>query len=110
MGESHEVWNGSSVSESRPKVEVTGKGSDRMWQLLSTPMDGSKIGMKGEILDRRNPLAFAHSANHPAKDMVPNVMVSPYDFPLTEKNLRVYIPTISFGNGEAVNMKRFGSF
>ncbi|XP_027096479.1 uncharacterized protein [Coffea arabica] len=109
-GESREVWNGSCVSESRPKVEVTGKGSDRMWQLLSKPMDGSKIGMKGEILERRNPLAFAHYANHPAKDMVPNVMVSPYDFPLTEKNLRVYIPNISFGNGEEVNMKRFGSF
>ncbi|XP_027153694.1 uncharacterized protein LOC113753674 [Coffea eugenioides] len=109
-GESHEVWNGSSVSESRPKVEVTGKGSDRMWQLLSKPLDGSKIGMKGEILERRNPLALAHYANHPAKDMVPNVMVSPYDFPLTEKNMRVYIPNISFGNGEEVNMKRFGSF
>lgn len=109
-GESRELWNGSGVSESRPKVEVTGKGSDRMWKLLSKPLDGSKIGMKVETLERRNPLAFAHYANHPAKDMAPNVMVSPYDFPLTEKNMRLYIPNISFGNGEEVNMKRFGSF
>lgn len=109
-GESRVLWNGSGVSESRPNIEDPGKGSDRMWKLLSKPLDGSRFGIKGDILERRNPLAFAHYANHPAKDMAPNVVVCPYDFPLTEKNMRVYIPNISFGNGEEVNMKRFGSF
>ncbi|KAK9275579.1 hypothetical protein L1049_022846 [Liquidambar formosana] len=42
--------------------------------------------------------------------MLPNVMVCPYDFPLTEKDMRVYIPNILFGNAEEVKMKRFGSF
>jgi len=61
-------------------------------------------------LERRNPLALAHFANHPAKGMDPNVMICPYDFPLTEKDMRTYIPNVSFGNHEEVNMRRFGSF
>ncbi|KAL3501854.1 hypothetical protein ACH5RR_036303 [Cinchona calisaya] len=109
-GESRVLWNGSGVSEYIPNVEGAEKGSDRMWKLLSKPLDGSRVAIKGDILERRNPLAFAHYANHPAKDMLPNVMVCPYDFPLTEKNMRTYIPNISFGTGEEVNMKRFGSF
>ncbi|KAL3510630.1 hypothetical protein ACH5RR_030031 [Cinchona calisaya] len=109
-GESDVLWNGSGISDSGSNVEGVQQGSDRMWKLLSKPLDGSSLMIKGDILKRRNPLAFAHYANHPAKDMVPNVMVCPYDFPLTEKNMRAYIPNILFGNGEEVSMKRIGSF
>ncbi|XP_020215208.1 SET domain-containing protein 9 isoform X2 [Cajanus cajan] len=62
-----------------------------------------------DVVERRNPLAVAHFANHPAKGLLPNVMICPYDFPLTENSMRVYIPNISFGNAE-VSLKRFGSF
>ncbi|KAL0463489.1 UNVERIFIED_CONTAM: hypothetical protein Slati_0236500 [Sesamum latifolium] len=109
-GETREMWDGSSIPEPRLNAEGGETGSDRVWKLLNKPLDGAKFGSKGEVLERRNPLAFAHFANHPAKDMAPNVMVCPYDFPLTEKNMRTYIPNISFGNGEEVKMKKLGSF
>ncbi|KAL2546041.1 hypothetical protein Fot_15274 [Forsythia ovata] len=108
--ETREIWDGLSVPEPGPNAKPAGNGSDRIWKLLSKPLNGTQVGRKGEVLERRNPLAFAHFANHPAKDMVPNVMVCPYDFPLTEKNMRTYIPNISFGNGEEVRMKKFGTF
>lgn len=109
-GETREIWDGSSVQEPRSNIKHAENGSDRIWKLLSKPLNGRQVGRKGEVLERRNPLAFAHFANHPAKDMVPNVMVCTYDFPLTEKNMRTYIPNISFGNGEEVKMKKFGTF
>jgi hypothetical protein len=33
-----------------------------------------------------------------------------YDFPLTEKDMRVYIPNVVFGGSETAIMKRFVSF
>ncbi|PQP93331.1 uncharacterized protein Pyn_33379 [Prunus yedoensis var. nudiflora] len=85
------------------------KGPDRFWKLLSKPLDQRQLGNRGSILEGRNPLALAHFANHPAKDMAPNVQC-PYDFPLTENEMRVYIPNVVFGDAEEVKMKRFGSF
>lgn len=110
-GEGREVWNGLSMAEFKPDMQGVERGSQRVWKLLSTPLEGRRVGIKGDdVLERRNPLAFAHFANHPAEGMVPNVMICPYDFPLTEKNMRPYIPNILFGNAEEVKMKRFGSF
>ncbi|XVF66999.1 hypothetical protein PTKIN_Ptkin10aG0085100 [Pterospermum kingtungense] len=106
-GETRELWDGSIMQDLRPNAELE-EGSDRSWKMLGKPLENSRVGSGSEILERRNPLAFAHFANHPAKEMVPNVMVCPYDFPLSEKNVRVYIPNISFGNAE-VNMRRIGS-
>ncbi|KAK6241548.1 hypothetical protein SCA6_006937 [Theobroma cacao] len=109
-GETRELWDGSTMLDLRPNAEVTEKGLDRFWRVLSNPLNNSQVGSGGEILERRNPLALAHFANHPAKGMVPNVMVCPYDYPLTEKDMRAYIPNVSFGNTEEANMRRFGSF
>uniref|UniRef100_A0A3Q7JCL7 Syntaxin 6/10/61 N-terminal domain-containing protein n=1 Tax=Solanum lycopersicum TaxID=4081 RepID=A0A3Q7JCL7_SOLLC len=109
-GESREIWDGSSLPEPKHIMQADGKGSERIWKMLSKPLDGTRLGGNHEVLERRNPLAFAHFANHPARDMVPNVMVCPYDFPLPEKHMRAYIPNISFGNGEEANMRRFGTF
>ncbi|GMP84473.1 hypothetical protein CsSME_00037992 [Camellia sinensis var. sinensis] len=78
--------------------------------MLNKPLQATRVASSGDVLERRNPLAFAHFANHSAKEMVPNVMVCPYDFPLTEKDMRTYIPNIKFGSGEEAKMKRFGSF
>ncbi|PPD93490.1 hypothetical protein GOBAR_DD09586 [Gossypium barbadense] len=60
----------------------------------------------------RSGLSFAIGRNGPTNNhpTVPNVMICPYDFPLTEKDMRAYIPNLSFGNAEEVNMRRFGSF
>lgn len=109
-GEAREMWDGSNAQ--RPSLNAEGgvNSSDRMWKLLSKPLDGSKVGGKGVVLERRHPLAFAHFANHPPKDLLPNVMVCPYDFPLTEKNMRTYIPNVPFGGGQEVTMKKFGTF
>ncbi|MED6217458.1 hypothetical protein PIB30_118468 [Stylosanthes scabra] len=108
-GEVREPWNGRIMGEIKPDVKGAEKGSEKFWKLLSKPLEGNNLGSKNEILERRNPLALAHFANHPPKGVQPNVMICPYDFPLTEDNMRVYIPNVMFGNGE-VNMRRFGSF
>ncbi|KAK7264128.1 hypothetical protein RJT34_31732 [Clitoria ternatea] len=106
-GEGQEKWNGRKVLKNKPHNHKEGaeKGSDR----LSKPLEGSEVDNNGDVLERRNPLAMAHFANHPAKGMLPNVMICPYDFPLTENNMRVYIPNVLFGNAE-VNKSKFGSF
>jgi len=109
-GESREVWDGLTVPEIRFNEQSVEKGQDRVWRMLSKPLEGTRVGSIGDVLERRNPLALAHFANHPAKGMDPNVMICPYDFPLTEKDMRTYIPNVSFGNHEEVNMRRFGSF
>ncbi|XP_058730246.1 uncharacterized protein LOC131602215 isoform X2 [Vicia villosa] len=71
---------------------------------------GSQVDNSEDVLERRNPLALAHFANHPSKGMLPNVTICPYDFPLIENDMRAYIPNISFGNATEVNdVKRFGS-
>ncbi|XP_022727228.1 uncharacterized protein LOC111283091 isoform X2 [Durio zibethinus] len=108
--EGRELWDGSIMRDMKPNTEITEKGSDWFWKMLGKPLQNSRMGSSGEILERRNPLALAHFVNHPAKEMVPNVMVCPYDFPLTEKDMRAYIPNISFGSAEQVNVRRFGSF
>ncbi|KAF2308100.1 hypothetical protein GH714_035176 [Hevea brasiliensis] len=93
-GEAREVWNGSLVPEIRPNVQSSEKGSDQFWKMLSKPLEGIQVSCTSEVLERRNPLALAHFANHPAQGMAPNVMICPYDFPLTEKDMRTYIPNI----------------
>ncbi|GAB2275291.1 hypothetical protein Dimus_010051 [Dionaea muscipula] len=123
--DTRELWDGRSRSRSGPPppdlgntpetsgTTTTTTTTDRLWKALSKPLESKPKPEEGEILERRNPLAFAHFANHPAKGTLPNVMVCPYDFPLAEKDLRPYIPNLVFGDegGTAVvKMKRFGSF
>ncbi|XP_027914604.1 uncharacterized protein LOC114174061 [Vigna unguiculata] len=109
-GDNRELWNGWKTGEIKPDVKKgePERGSERFWKLLSKPLEGYK-GDNTEVIERRNPLALAHFANHPPKGVQPNVMICPYDFPLTESNMRVYVPNLLFGNAE-VNMRRFGSF
>ncbi|KAL8157539.1 uncharacterized protein LOC141674308 isoform X1 [Apium graveolens] len=109
-GETLELWDGSSVPDIKQAVQGSETGSDRVWKMLSKPLEGKQLGGYGEVLERRNPLALAHFANHPAKGMDPNVMVCSYDFPLVEKDMRMYIPNIVIGQGEDVKMKKIGSF
>ncbi|XP_031493651.1 uncharacterized protein LOC116259842 [Nymphaea colorata] len=110
-GEGREVWTGMVPPELRGKHESLGadSASDRFWKILSKPLQGGIANGK-DIVERRNPLAFGHYANHPSKGTAPNVMVCPYDFPMVEKNMRPYIPNISFGGKDNIQMKRFGSF
>ncbi|XP_072956101.1 uncharacterized protein [Typha angustifolia] len=110
-GETREIWDGSYQTEYSTNSSENFEGqTDRMWRMLSKPLDSNQKGNRGDILERRNPIALGHFANHPPKGAVPNVMVCPYDFPVTEKDMRVYIPNLVFGNEENVTMKRFGSF
>ncbi|KAL3340390.1 hypothetical protein AABB24_028827 [Solanum stoloniferum] len=100
-GESRELWDWTSSPEPKHTMQADDKGSD---------LDGTHVGGNLEMLERRNPLAFAHFANHPAKGMVPNVMIYPYDFPLLEKDMRPYIPNVPFGNDEETGTSKFGRF
>ncbi|XP_010688685.2 uncharacterized protein LOC104902571 [Beta vulgaris subsp. vulgaris] len=109
--EFREFWDGRSSPKTAQSTEqIVETRSDRIWKMINKPLETPRSGIYGEILERRNALAFAHFANHPPKGMVPNVMVCPYDFPLDEKDMRTYIPNISFGSEEGVKMRRFGSF
>lgn len=109
-GETRELWDGFSQPEyiSTPSEDLK-QPSDRMWRMLSKPVESNRQRL-GEVLERRNPLAFGHFANHPAKGTEPNVMVCPYDFPVSEADMRPYIPNLVFGGVESVKMKRFGGF
>ncbi|KAI0528726.1 hypothetical protein KFK09_001268 [Dendrobium nobile] len=110
-GESREIWDGFFQPNFKPSSSSNIiQNSDRLWKALSKPLESSNGRNPSEVLERRNPLAFGHFANHPAKGSGPNVMVCPYDFPVMEKDMRVYIPNIVFGDQESVTMKRFGSF
>lgn len=111
-GEGREVWTGSITrdADNRQMMHVKGEGSERFWKFLSKPLPGNLRGNLVDVIERRNPLALAHFANHPSQGMEPNVMICPYDFPSSESDLRAYIPNIQFGGPEEVRMKRFGSF
>ena len=108
--ETRGVWDALTVPAIRPNVQGDEKGSDRVWKFLSKPLEGKRVDYGSDVIERRNPLALAHYANHPPKGTSPNVMICPYDFPLTEKDMRVYVPNIVFGNLEETSMKRFGGF
>ncbi|VAI58828.1 unnamed protein product [Triticum turgidum subsp. durum] len=110
-GETREIWDGSDpVDYNTTPPKSPESNSDRAWRMLNKPLQKSGTENFGDVLERRNPLAFGHFANHPPGGSTPNVMICPYDFPLTEKDMRVYIPNIAFGGEEPVTMKRFGSF
>lgn len=109
-GESREVWDGCYKQVHPLPSEDNKRSSDRLWKMLAKPSQGSHPVISREVLERRNPLAFGHFANHPSKETGPNVMVCPYDFPVMERQMRVYIPNIMFGSEESVAMRRFGSF
>ncbi|KAL2329145.1 hypothetical protein Fmac_022572 [Flemingia macrophylla] len=111
-GDGPERFNGRKMLGNKVDNEGAEKGLDK----LNKPLEGSQVDDKDndnddddDVVEGGNPLAVAQFANHPAKGVLPNVMICPYDFPLTENSMRVYIPNIVFGNAE-VGMKRFGSF
>ncbi|AED91276.1 putative SET domain-containing protein [Arabidopsis thaliana] len=108
-GISREVWNGSfTTPEIRTEATTTENSSDKVWKMLSRPLEGS--GGVEAVIEMRNPLAFGHFINHPGKEMESNVMICPYDFLLSETEMRAYIPNVAFGNTGDVKMGRFESF
>ncbi|XP_068663390.1 uncharacterized protein [Aristolochia californica] len=110
-GETREVWEGYSLHQFQLNLpeNITGN-SDKLWKWLSKPSKGRPVQKGGEILERRNPLAFGHFANHPAQGTESNVMLCPYDFSMSETDMRAYIPNVVFGSEENMKMKRFASF
>ena len=48
-------------------------------------------------MERRNPLALAHFANHPGGGMEPNVMLCPYDMRVNHVTLRPFYPNVRYG-------------
>lgn len=100
-GESRQVWNGSfTTPEVRTDAKTVEHGSDKETKILTKPLEA--------VVEMRNPLAFGHFLNHPGKDMDPNVMVCPYDFPLSENGMRAYIPNVAYGNAGEGKMMKFG--
>ncbi|XP_024638781.1 uncharacterized protein [Medicago truncatula] len=94
-------------------AQLWGRGGDKkeLWNgRKMVDEKGSQVDNSDDVLERRNPLALAHFANHPSKGMLPNVMICPYDFPLIENDMRAYIPNVLFGNAAEENTERFGSF
>ncbi|KAK8934878.1 hypothetical protein KSP39_PZI014685 [Platanthera zijinensis] len=110
-GESRDIWDGFYPQNIKPdSASNYEESSDRLLKVLSRPLERTRVVSTREVLELRNPLAFGHFANHPAKGSEPNVMVCPYDFSPAEEDMRAYIPNISFGSEESVAMKRLGIF
>ncbi|CAA7399120.1 unnamed protein product [Spirodela intermedia] len=105
-GESREAWDGAFEPDHNGPARSE---AARIWKILSSPSE-TRSPTNSEVLERRNPLAFGHFANHPQRGEAPNVMVCPYDFPVQEKEMRPYIPNIPFGSDSDIKMRRVGSF
>lgn len=84
------------------------KGSGGFWKLLNTPLVGTQSRMSSDVLEWGNLLALLILLINLQNMVI--VMLFLYDFPLTEKDLRAYIPNVLFGKAKEVKMKRFGSF
>eukprot|EP00252_Welwitschia_mirabilis_P024972 TRINITY_DN7638_c0_g1_i1.p1 TRINITY_DN7638_c0_g1~~TRINITY_DN7638_c0_g1_i1.p1 ORF type:complete len:419 (-),score=89.61 TRINITY_DN7638_c0_g1_i1:85-1341(-) len=112
-GEARELWDGTFESElaTLTQTQNNGSKSDMLWQMLMKPHDKNMPSMvTAEVIERRNPLALGHYANHPGKGDQPNVMICPYDFLSSEREMRPYIPNLLVGNEDGTTMKRYGSF
>ncbi|XP_062107915.1 uncharacterized protein LOC133818838 isoform X2 [Humulus lupulus] len=107
--EIREVWDALTVPKVSLNMQGDEKGAGQLQKIVNVPFKNKQVNYGGDVIERRNPLAFAHYANHPAKGVAPNVMICPYDFPLTEKDMRVYIPNVVFENLEDTKLKGFGS-
>lgn len=108
--EARQLWDGF-FERRMENFSRNNQGSkvDVLWRVLSKPQENRSL-IKGAVVERRNPLALGHFANHPEKGMQPNVMVCPYNFYLPETRMRPYIPNLVFGSDEEITMQRYGSF
>ncbi|XP_078440463.1 C5orf35 [Wolffia australiana] len=108
-GQTREPWDGVNGQRSTQEPGFAQLGANQLWRILISPTSQT-LSPSAEILERRNPLALGHFANHPERGETPNLMICPYDFPLQEKEMRTYIPNICFGNEYGIKMRRIGSF
>lgn len=127
-GDEREWWDGSDFENEKGVEESLGNSVDSIqsntasekvmnnarrrptsiWQLVG---GGKERGgpLEGAELERRNPLAFGHFANHPPKGLQPNVMICSYTLSVAgEQSIRPYIPNVMFGNDEELDMQRRG--
>lgn len=107
--EARQFWDGC-FDRRTVKFSENNQGTkvDILWRVLSKPQENRSL-IHSAVVERRNPLALGHFANHPEKGTQPNVMVCPYNFYLSETRMRPYIPNLVFGGDEEVTMKRYGS-
>ncbi|KAG6542768.1 hypothetical protein Mapa_015845 [Marchantia paleacea] len=114
-GDQREWWEGANSHELDPPELSTDKsfdhskagyGRQRIWESV-TGAQRHDVPIQGAILERRNPLAFGHFANHPPKDKKPNVMICSYSAPVSNPLLRPYIPNVFVGLEEQ-QMERRG--
>lgn len=125
-GDAREYWDGLSGRERHAHEDILkslnveqinvessqhqGKtASDKLWQMVG---GGKKLNrmIEGAIVERRNPLALAHFANHPAKGGQPNVMICAYNLDLVggSLDLRPYIPNVNCAIESGIEMQQSG--
>ncbi|KAL3698291.1 hypothetical protein R1sor_012367 [Riccia sorocarpa] len=97
-GDQREWWEGGNSHEFNP-LEVSSVSSevgDGRQEMLESVTGAQKLNIpvEGASLERRNPLAFGHFANHPPKDEKPNVMICPYSISVSDELVRPYIPNV----------------
>ncbi|CAM6115205.1 unnamed protein product [Calypogeia fissa] len=124
-GESRDWWNGSdsydskalqqqddslaetNVTERSANHSYSTKGREGLWESVAGPEQRGYIPIKSAILERRNPLALGHFANHPPKDTKPNVMICPYSISEVNEVIRPYVPNLVLA-AEEEQMERLG--
>ncbi|KAL2645335.1 hypothetical protein R1flu_012922 [Riccia fluitans] len=97
-GDQREWWEGGNSHEFDPPelssdASEAGDRREQMWESVT----GAKkldVPVEGSLLERRNPLAFGHFANHPPKGRKPNVMICPYSVPIGDDSVRPYVPNV----------------
>lgn len=67
-GETREIWDGSDlVDYNAMPPKSSENNSNWAWRMLIKPLEKGHSENFGEVLARRNPLAFGHFLNHPPK-------------------------------------------
>lgn len=124
-GETRDWWDGIDVEnsdeflqdvDSSPSVATATatandsdsvKGRHGLWESIAGPQQGYGPPIKSAVLERRNPLAFGHFANHPPKGTKPNVMICAYSVNAADDVVRPYIPNLVLATEEE-QMERQG--
>ena len=61
----------------------------------------ARRALEAAAVDRRNPLALAHFANHPPEGTAPNVVVAAVDVVVPDAETRRFVPNVGLGSWSA---------
>lgn len=96
LGDESEAWPGAPVTLSDEEARSADAASfiDRLLNPRLTSAKRARLEAECAALERANPFACAHFANHPPKGTDPNVVVASVDVPL-DAATRPFVPNVN---------------